>query len=229
MKNIKDRFQNDVKEFTIDIKQDCDGYRHLTCSNNGSSNQRFDIVTYPYHLVISGDMGCAVFSRIKDMFGFFNNKVEDGINPSYWGEKLESLGDGTQFSIDSVMNSIDQRVDTICEDIEDYFNDPDYNCGEYTSKIDYEDAFRQEVTDYFMGCSMDEYRHITEIDEFESDVIMGLKLDEAYEWIETSDFSFRFLWQCYAIVWAIERYNKLIKERNELINQTPINEKLGKS
>jgi hypothetical protein len=54
----------------------------------------FDVVTWPGHLSISGDMGCFVFTRVDDMFTFFRGH-EDAPNLGYsakWGEMtLEKL------------------------------------------------------------------------------------------------------------------------------------------
>ncbi|WP_227459271.1 hypothetical protein [Cupriavidus pauculus] len=56
------------------------------------------MITYPGYLVYSGDMGCYVFSRLRDMFEFFRTDRLDTKDPSklhinrgYWSEKLEAV------------------------------------------------------------------------------------------------------------------------------------------
>lgn len=47
-------------------------------------------MTYPGHLVISGDIGTYVFARLNDMFEFFRSD-EMKINVGYYSEKLKSV------------------------------------------------------------------------------------------------------------------------------------------
>lgn len=85
-------FLEDIKNHKLNILKDDGLYRHLVFKRPCTNCCRFDIVTYPGYLVISGDMGCQVFSRLTDMFEFFRtddrdfNKNRSGglrINPSY--------------------------------------------------------------------------------------------------------------------------------------------------
>jgi len=199
-------FSMDVINFKIEILKDDGVYRHIRCSD-GTMNMRYDIITYPGHLVISGDMGCSVFSRVYDMFTFFNNKVEDGINPNYWGEKLVSIGDGTEFSHDAVENCINKRLDDICSNMEDYWNELNDYDKEQNEDIEvFENEFRDEVKEYFREC-VDESSFMSSIHNFESKIIENLSFCDDYEWIDCSDYDFRYLWQCHAIVWCIEQYN----------------------
>ena len=61
-------------------------YRHYHFANPRNSVYWFDIVTTPYYLYVTGDMGTWVFSRIKDMLHFFN---KNEIDYTYWAEKLQ--------------------------------------------------------------------------------------------------------------------------------------------
>lgn len=207
VQKIANRFKKDVENFTVNIIHDDGVYRHLSCSNNGSFNQRFEITTYPNYLLISGDMGTNVFNRIYDMFNFFNNKLEDGINTSYWAEKL-SIGDGKEFSEEAVIESIETYIDNYCENIEDVFYEGHYK-DEYNDCIELEGAFRNEVNDYLMSSDINEYSYYTTIENFESEIITDFEFQEVWDFIESKDYTYRFLWQCHAIVWAIEQYNIL--------------------
>jgi hypothetical protein len=69
-------------------------YRHLKFSRNGSNSYRFDLVTWPGYLSVTGDMGTWTFGRIADMFDFHGQPFRAArkflINPGYWSEKFEA-------------------------------------------------------------------------------------------------------------------------------------------
>lgn len=208
MSLTKERFLEHVENHSMDVISNNGLHRHLKCSNNGSSNMRFDIVTYPGYLVISGDMGCNVFSRIPDMFLFFNQKLSEGINPGYWGEKLQTNGDGRAFTENAVNKSIQNRLNTICEEIEYHFENYKDKDDEYTNAKEFESAFREEVNSYFNSEELSQIRYVSTIENFESDLIPDLDFSDSWEWLEDKEYSSRFLWQCYAIVWAIEKFRE---------------------
>jgi len=215
----KEGFLENVANHTMTVHQDNGVYRHLEFSNNGSSNQKFSLVTYPHHLVFSGDMGTYVFSRVEDMFRFFRNE-ELIINAYYWSEKVQSTsrnGGLKTFDSSLVMKSIESRVDTICDEIEGYFED--YQGSEYSTENDFEAAFRAEVKDHFKYKDMDEYRYISSIDSFNSGVINKLDFIDCWEWMDSETFSSRYLWCCYAVVWGIQQYDKLNKSVDEFCNE----------
>lgn len=95
----RDRFFNDTKNHIMTVLRDDGLYRHIRFSIPGSSVYRFDLVTWPGFLAITGDMGSCTFSRVKDMFTFFRAALGQGtkpaetlgINPSYWAEKLVAV------------------------------------------------------------------------------------------------------------------------------------------
>jgi hypothetical protein len=205
---IKESFLTNVSNHSMNVLQDNGVYRHLEFSNNGSSNQKFSLVTYPNHLVFSGDMGTYVFSRLHDMFGFFRNP-ELSINAYYWSEKVESIsknGGLKVFDEDLLNESIETRVNDICADIEDWFED---NKDEEIETVEaFEAAFRAEIKSHFECAEMDEYRHISTIDDFQSSVIDDLDFTDCYEWMDTECLSSRYLWCCHAVVWGIQQYDK---------------------
>jgi hypothetical protein len=67
----EEHFLNDIKKHSMSIRKDEGMYRHLTFTNNDSSFYQFDLITWPGHLTISGDMGTYTFACIPDMFDFF--------------------------------------------------------------------------------------------------------------------------------------------------------------
>jgi len=92
-KEIKERFLKETKNHKMEVLMDNGVYRHLKFTNEGSQVYRFDIHTWPGYLCICQDMGTYVFSRVPDMFEFFNSDInkEYAINPGYWGEKLQAV------------------------------------------------------------------------------------------------------------------------------------------
>jgi len=90
----KEEFLKDVATHQIHVLHDDGIYRHIQFKQCDSTDKCFSLVTYPNHLVYSGDMGCFVFSRIHDMFDFFSTKNPQAkecdvyINLGYWSEKL---------------------------------------------------------------------------------------------------------------------------------------------
>lgn len=208
----KEQFLESVKNHTVTTLLDNGVYRHLHCTK-GSINRHFDIVTYPGHLVISGDMGSYTFKRVDDMFKFFhmddNDFMKDNvINPHYWGEKLEAVCKQSGYRVHSeetLMKSINDHVDNICADIEAHFEG--YDDDEYETVEAFEAAFREEVKDHFKYCDMDEYRFIG---NFESNLINGVDFSEDMgDWVESESYSYHYIWCCYAIAWAIGEYDKL--------------------
>lgn len=91
-KHVASRFQEDVASHQLHVLHDNGVYRHLRFQRPTTRTYFFDLVTWPWHLAITGDMGAHVFCRLEDMFEFFRdpNNYGDGINPQYWAEKVIS-------------------------------------------------------------------------------------------------------------------------------------------
>ena len=65
-------FRQDVACHQLTVHQKDRLYRHLSFSD-GTQDKAFRITTWPYHLCISGDMGCYVFSVSQDMCAFMHS------------------------------------------------------------------------------------------------------------------------------------------------------------
>lgn len=200
------RFINDTREHVMTIHRDDDVYRHIQFSKPGTNCYRYDLVTWPGYLCVTGDMGTWMFSRIQDMFEFFNNKLSDGINPGYWSEKLEA-GAGCnarekicfEFDDDAWKKQLDEWL-------------AEWKDGVGADASQYE---RDEVIE-----KIDSLKNCTDADEaFRSMENAGIDELNPYYLFEGSNYrrlSFHFLWICYAIVGGIERYTsqKLTKTAN---------------
>lgn len=186
----KEQFDKDTANHSIDVQLDDGVFRHIVCTNNGSSVYRFNITTWPGYLCISGDMGCFVFSRLFDMFEFFVDDKRDpwGINPGYWGEKLQERGD-------SYKKYCSEKFEkTIRELLENHLEWEDDD--EKRAKLEDEmDTFFTETDTYFEA---DARRAIGEFDCSAFDDVWECDFDE---------YTFHYIWCLRAIVWCINHYN----------------------
>ncbi len=95
----RERFERDTAEHEMAVLHDDGVYRHVRFQQPGTSCYYYDLVTWPGHLAICGDMGDWTFSRIRDMFEFFaGERQAAGINPSYWSQKLRGDRAGRDIS-----------------------------------------------------------------------------------------------------------------------------------
>jgi predicted DNA-binding protein len=206
----EESFLKDVANHSMKILKDDGVYRHLQFSNNGSWNQRFDIVTWPGYLAYSGDMGCFVFSRLADMFEFFRTDRRDkehlGINLSYWSEKLEAVDrDGrsssaTQFSPEKFRDMVDEQIK---EWIEDY-NLSEEASEELRDEVNYQIMSRLDDGEESAHQNLNEFSYSIDGTEFE--------FQDTWEW-NFDEYTYRFIWCCYALAWGIQMYDKA-KEDN---------------
>ncbi|MFV0261364.1 MAG: hypothetical protein ACK5JN_02845 [Kluyvera sp.] len=195
---VLDRFINDIRDHQLSVLRDDGLYRHLTFGRPGTNSYRFDLVTWPGYLCVSGDMGTWTFSRIPDMFEFFSENIVKGINPGYWGQKLEAGAGGGlhdfcyEFDETAFISMLDEWLsDYLCNDERDKYLD-----------IDVIDKVSELKNLSF--CTANEA--LIEISDYD---LPGF---DVYDAPSLNKFSFHYLWICYAIVWSIGRYstNKIV-------------------
>lgn len=185
------RFQRDTANHTMEVKLDNGLYRHLTFTNNGSSCYRFDLITWPGYLCISGDMGCNVFSRVADMFEFFRSSGR--IKPSYWQEKIEDDGrdEVLEFNPDLFRQRILQDVAEVTEGMSQA------DAEELKTDVEFEilDAVDDgEQAAWAAVCSWNDDR---------------LDLTDFGEYARSfREFTVHYIWRCHAIVWGIQQYDQ---------------------
>lgn len=190
MKNetlTKEQFLKDVSNHKMNILKDDGLYRHINFEIPNNSNRSFSITTFPGYLVITGDMGDFVFSRIEDMFEFFDTT---DINPDYWAEKVvaeSTFGKGVK-----------------CFDSE-LFKENVFNHAREFLELDEKEKIPSEYLDELetILSSTDEYECVEAIRNFSSDKI---NFDDF--WNSSCDsLTFHFIWCCFAINWSINQYN----------------------
>ena len=205
------RFLDDVKNHQINIVKDDGVHRFVRFKRPDSTSYWFDLITWPGFLCISGDCGTYVFSRIEDMFDFFKMKNNDfnknkdrllNINPGYWGEKLEAIGRQGYMEFDSK-----EFEDKVKRCFESYFESEDYS--EEVKK----DVW-QEIKSDVLFYSDDEHEAHKAAHDFRYNLPDG----EVFEFVDFFDygsaerFTWHYIWNLYAIVWGIEKYDEAKNE-----------------
>lgn len=91
------QFSAETTEHRLTVLHDDGLYRHLRMAKPGTGMWSWEIITWPWSLVIRGDIGSpGIFTREEDMLSFFRPRRHDApygdgaplINPYYWSEKL---------------------------------------------------------------------------------------------------------------------------------------------
>lgn len=189
-KPTEEQFRRDVEKHELQVVRDDGVYRHLHFAQPGTGTMHFDIITYPGYLVYSGDMGCFVFSRLRDMLDFFRDKSGKDdrlfINLNYWAEKLQAT----------------DRPDGHCKYDPEKF---ERRVREWLDENDASDDLREAIDDEVLSAADDgETRARDALYSFEHD---GEKpFGDSWEW-EFDEYTFRFIWCCYALAWAVRKYD----------------------
>lgn len=182
-------FLKDVAEHRMEVLRDDGLYRHLRFSNPKSWCMGFDVTTWPGMLCFSGDMGCYVFSRIPDMLAFFRHPVAGAnrlsINPGYWSEKVQAVDHCSPVEVYSA-EKFKARIKEWMKDCEW----PRQSRAEAAREV-------------LLRAEDGEHAAMSAALEFEHD---GHRFDCFYE-CNVKEYSYRFLWCCYALAWAVRQYD----------------------
>lgn len=196
--SVLERFRKDVSGHQMEVVLDApEGpHRHLRFRRPESFVFGFDIVTWPGHLAISGDMGADVFSRTRDMFEFFRS--EPGVvNERYWIEKVVSGRDGQrEFCLDTFRAvTLSVAQDFIS------FRSQDGRSPEWA------EGLIEEVTDLAERLdNHSEHDALVLMDEFESEACPEFKFVDPWDH-SLKEYTFHFTWRLHAIVYAINAYD----------------------
>lgn len=199
-KGVFEQFQKDVAEHKLTIKFDLPNinHRHLRFKRPEEGAFWFDIVTWPNHLVIQGDMGCYVFSRVENMLTFFRQPMTDegfSINPPYWGEKLQAHSGYKKFSPEY----FEERVLEWCDEQE--LSMSDHKKLRASVQEDILDPLSYDGGSY-ESC----YRAFSEFSCNETGVDGP---DDLWDWGGFNEYEYKYLWCLWAIVWGIHEYDKM--------------------
>lgn len=190
--DMRQRFLADTSEHEMTVILDDGLHRHLRFRQPGTIMYGYELVTWPGYLAIVGDCGDYMFSRIADMFEFFEAD-NARINPQYWAEKLQGPGHDPARSYDQrrFVEAITQWADDVVD-------------GEFVDADDV-DEFRAAVQDQILSRShYDEHEARQLLDAFTYERV---RID-SWEW-DFRDYTHRFLWCCWAIAYGIRQYRAL--------------------
>jgi hypothetical protein len=197
------RFAREVATHQLEVLRDDELYRHLRFQRPDTSMYWFDLITWPGVLTISGDCGCYVFSRTRDMFEFFRpsgarggfSDPRWGINPDYWSEKLRApTPDAVEvYSHDLFKLRVAQWLEEQCEQLDD------------AAQVRLREAVREQITEDPDGVTQYRDGAIRALHEFRHE---GIEIYEPWDW-SLREYDWSFLWCCWAIVWGIEQYDAL--------------------
>lgn len=176
------------------IKLDQGIFRHIEFKRQETNVNSFQITTTPYHLMITGDMGSYTFTRLNDMFEFFESGV-DNINPSYWSEKVES--------VDRRCGLTTFSKELFDEAVKNYIE-------EYLDGLDIDQSELDDLNECIDSMSIEnDYQAREELTGFKFELGDGETIEFTDVWeMNFSELSYHFVWCCYAIAWAIEKYNE---------------------
>jgi len=183
----RESFLKDVRDHEIDIRMDNGVYRHIVFSQPGHRYlYRFELVTTPWRLMITGDMGTWVFARIEDMFEFFRT-ADGSINIGYWAEKLQNGAHGC--SKEAKVYDGDAYRQRLIDSLEGY-----------TVTKKKRAAIIKELKSMDFN---DEHWIMHQINDFSFE---GFTFQDVWE-IDFTVYSYHFIWCCYAIAWGIQKYD----------------------
>lgn len=221
-------FLKDVATHEMKVLLDNGVYRHLRFEGPRNNISWFEIITWPGTLAYHGDMGTFVFSRLPDMFQFFRTDFADGqlrINRSYWGEKLQAVDrDGRKsshrrFSEDKLKAHVEEIVVEWVKDSPEEYDSDEEDIARI--RKEFEEALREAIDDQLcMDTHGEEEARISLRDfSFEYEHPAKTKpskyeFSDTWEW-DLEDYTYRFTWCCYALAWAITKYDTW-KERQAI-------------
>lgn len=203
------KFTEDTKHHEMEICHDNGFYRHLSFACHPvpfakptTSNHSFSLVTSPWLLAICGDMGCYTFSRLEDMFRFFDSPA-GRINPEYWSEKVTSQD--VHCPVRSY--SQDRFHQVVLQDFEDrkYEFDP-ADQEQLLGKINRD--ILQDAETYCEHGAWEALRGFNFYVQRPGLPRVTFDYSDSLEF-DFNDFNFHFLWCLEAIVFGIARYREV--------------------
>ncbi|PAM73187.1 hypothetical protein CEK00_04890 [Stenotrophomonas maltophilia] len=215
--DVLPRFLADTATHALRILVDDGVHRHLQFRRPGTYSYGFDIVTWPGHLAISGDMGTAVFNRLHDMFEFFRAKPAEHekagglfVNDGYWAEKcVANDGEKKEFSADLFRALVTRLFKEYVEERADPEDpaDPDDSTPEWVARL-WQELEREVLSDSEDHDALS--NAINAMSDFEPDDpdYSDFRITDAWEYASSlQQYTFHFLWRLYAIARAVRAYD----------------------
>ena len=193
---IAQRFLADAAEHEMTVMHDDGIYRHLRFKAPGTGIYRFDIVTWPGYLSITGDVAAFTFTRLEDMFEFFAAGID--INPGYWAEKLVAV-DARAYKPGARVYSPSMFRRHVADLVREHITD--------------EDLTRDAARDLWQAVSTELF-DVSEYEETARPALnafehAGFTFSDTWEW-DLRDWTWSYLWSCCAIRWGITQYQSAV-------------------
>lgn len=185
-KDVARKFARDTATHKVTIRHDHGLYRSVDCwRSDGGTCHHFCVTTWPGHIAITGDMGDYVFSRIPDMFAYVRKK-----------------------SHETLLDQLEAKCDAVCKQsgLRKYAHE---KLIEYVKKEREEDEDKDaEEWDELLVTLSDsnEFWNKTALLDFD---INDRNPFDLHDWPDFTELSYHFEWCCYAIAWAVEKYDAL--------------------
>ncbi|MFZ6655882.1 hypothetical protein [Undibacterium sp. TJN19] len=213
----KERFLRDVATHVMNVIREDGVNRHVRFKQPDSTNMYFDLITWPGFLCYSGDMGTFVFQRTNDMFAFFRKDgLLDTVDHAYWAEKIEASDrDGVRkFSHAMFQAMVRSWVDESEKNDRPCTDDAEAMTKFTAAYAELRTVVESEVVntdDNSVRCfdSANDFRHNgDDWQEFHGENAQ-FEFNDVWDGFDlaTQEYTFRFLWCCYALVWGIQQYD----------------------
>lgn len=184
---VKERFTKAVAEHEMRIVRDDGLYRNIRFQKPGTWFYGFDIITWPGHLCVAGDIGYYVFARLPDMFEFFRQDKDSRIDFRYWAQKVKAS--------DTASGIEEYSEEKFRENVLDYLES-----RAASPKV------RRQVERDILECGYDKDEAAYAIANFLPESPTSFSFDDFWEY-DSEDYTYQFLFCCYAIAWAIQQYD----------------------
>lgn len=200
----QEQFLRDVAQHEMTVLHESGVYRHVRFGKPGTICMSFNLITYPGHLVYSGDMGNFVFERLHDMFEFFRKEpgtdLDRYIDRRYWAEKIEASDrDGVEEFSDELFQY------HVLRDLKQWLR----GHRDETTKEERRELW-EAVMDEVLGADGDSGGHRKQVaaNDFHHKIRKGLEFWFQDFWDHrVTDYTPRFQWACLAIAWGIWQYD----------------------
>lgn len=193
----------ETSEHRMTILRDDGVYRHIRFAKPGTNMWRFDLVTWPGHLVITGDIQDYHFTRLHDMFEFFRSNPDrpHAINPQYWAEKLAGHQQQCEeYSFEAFKQSLVSHFWWGRDQI------PEGHRREVWRSIREEiledEGVQHSQDEAYRAASRYQYNHYRSGRAPE----VWFEFTDVYDW-HFKEYKFHFLLSLWAIIWGIHQYD----------------------
>jgi len=200
----EERFLSEIAQHSMQVIRADDVYRHLRFEQPKESwLHRFDLITWPGHLCITGDCGTYVFARSCDMFAFFRHDRASTadrplyINETYWAEKLEA-SDCNGRNANAVRTWSSEKFESW---VKERYVAHVRRC--MSGMPEERKELRSDLRERVLGYSGFRHEAIEAVRDFDEH---GLSLGDYWD-CDFTEWDYGFIWCLYAISWGIRNFD----------------------